>query len=319
MDDIKIEHLNVTFTTEGREICAVRDVSALFEAGKVTGLIGESGSGKSVLGMSVLQLLPGTAKVEGTCLYRGKNLYALKEREMQEIRGKEISLIPQNPAESMNPAFRIQKQLVEAVTVHDRKARAKAEARSLGLLKRFGFDRPGDVSGKYTFQLSGGTNQRVVSVLGLMNHPQWIIADEPTKGLDAILRKQVYEVLKGMIQEDHVNMMVITHDIMLAEKLCDRLMVLYQGVILEQGNTADVIERPAHPYTKGLIGSLPARGMKPIPLPKEDRMTAHSGCPFYSRCDCAVERCKEKLPGEYIQEDGRIVRCFLYDRSNQPE
>lgn len=309
----------MTFSTGGREIPAVRDVSALFEAGKVTGLIGESGSGKSVLGMSVLQLLPGTAKVEGTCLYHGINLYALKEKEMQQIRGKDISLIPQNPTESLNPAFKIKRQLVEAMTVHNKKAKTKAEERSRKLLRRFGFDRPEDVTGKYTFQLSGGMNQRVVSVLGLMNHPQWIIADEPTKGLDAILRKQVYQVLKGMIQEDHVNMLVITHDIMLAEKLCDRLMVLYQGVILEQGNTADIIENPKHPYTIGLIGSLPGRGMNPIPLPKEELMERQNGCPFYSRCTCAMDRCKENLPEEYRQEDSRIVRCFLYDRSNQSE
>ena len=227
--DIEIRNLSVSFQDGGETVHAMEGVNAYFPAGSVTGLIGESGSGKSLLGMSILGLLSGQAKVEGTCMYKGMDLYRLPEKEMQEIRGKEISLIPQNPTESLNPIRRIGKQLTECMTVHGNKDKELANSRRDEFLRRFGFADPDRISRAYSFQLSGGMNQRVISAMGLMNRPKWAIADEPTKGLDAILRRQVYQVLKEISETDTEGMIVITHDIALAGVLCDRLMVLYYG------------------------------------------------------------------------------------------
>ena len=255
--DIEIRDLSVTFQDGGEMIHAMEDVSAYFPSGSVTGLIGESGSGKSLLGMSILGLLSGQARVEGSCMYKGMDLYRLPEKEMQKIRGKEIALIPQNPTESLNPIRRIGKQLTECMTVHGNKDKELADSRRDEFLRRFGFSDPDRINRAYSFQLSGGMNQRVISAMGLMNRPKWVIADEPTKGLDAILRRQVYRVLKEISETDTEGMIVITHDIALAGALCDRLMVLYKGSIMEAGETKTILEHPAHPYTKGLIASLP--------------------------------------------------------------
>lgn len=309
--DIEIRDLSVTFQDGGEMIHAMEDVSAYFPSGSVTGLIGESGSGKSLLGMSILGLLSGQARVEGSCMYKGMDLYRLPEKEMQKIRGKEIALIPQNPTESLNPIRRIGKQLTECMTVHGNKDKELADSRRDEFLRRFGFSDPDRINRAYSFQLSGGMNQRVISAMGLMNRPKWVIADEPTKGLDAILRRQVYRVLKEISETDTEGMIVITHDIALAGALCDRLMVLYKGSIMEAGETKTILEHPAHPYTKGLIASLPGQGMNPIGRAVRKK-EGNSGCSFYPRCAHAVDACKNGRIPEAELPDGRKVRCVRY-------
>ena len=310
--NIEIRNMSVQFDTAYGMVHAVRDVNTIFEEGEVTGLIGESGSGKSVLGMAILQLLAANAVIQGECLYQGRNLAALSEKEMEKLRGKEIALIPQNPAESLNPVIRIRKQLIEAVTIHEPDGKKEAEKRFDDLMKRLGFAEPDVIGRSYSFQLSGGMNQRVISALGLMCRPTWIIADEPTKGLDAILRKQVYETLKEMTVQDTKNMILITHDVALARRLSQKLLVLYRGEILEQGDARDVIEKPRHPYTQGLIRSLPCNGMVPIDQPKKEREGEENGCVFYPRCHYAMERCCLEHPEEITVEGRWKVRCFLY-------
>ena len=309
--DIEIRNLYVSFQDGGETVHAMEGVNAYFPAGSVTGLIGESGSGKSLLGMSILGLISGQAKVEGTCMYKGMDLYRLPEKEMQEIHGKEIALIPQNPTESLNPIRRIGKQLTECMNVHGNKDKELANSRRDEFLRRFGFADPDRISRAYSFQLSGGMNQRVISAMGLMNRPKWAIADEPTKGLDAILRRQVYQVLKEISETDTEGMIEITHDIALAEALCDRLMVLYKGSIMEAGDTKKILEHPAHPYTKGLVASLPAKGMNPIGRAVR-KNEGNSGCSFYPRCPYAADACKNGPVPEAELPDGRKVRCVLY-------
>ncbi|EET62144.1 ABC transporter, ATP-binding protein [Marvinbryantia formatexigens DSM 14469] len=310
--DIEIRNLCVSFPEKNGVSQVVTDVHALFGEGVVTGLIGESGSGKSVLGMSILQLLPKNAVVEGSCMYEGRNLYNLTQEEMRKIRGQEIALIPQNPSESLNPIRRIGKQLIEGVTAHKSLSRKEARNRRDALLVRFGFPEPEKINRAYTFQLSGGMNQRVISALGLMEQPEWVIADEPTKGLDAILRRQVYRVLKEISEQETRGMIVITHDIALAGALCKRLMVLYKGTVLEQGETAQILENPAHPYTQGLIASLPEKGMHPIRRADPGKISETKGCRFYPRCPYGTEKCRKTLPPEIQLPDGRLVRCNRY-------
>lgn len=309
-EDIVIQSLDISFRDKQRIVPVVRDVNVTFHAGTVTGLIGESGSGKSVLGMSILRLLPASAKVEGTCLYGGRDLYRLTEKEMCKVRGQQIGLIPQNPTESLNPVRTVGRQLTECVTIHRPGEKKAAEERRNTLLARFGFAQPDKINRAYSFQLSGGMNQRVVSAMGLMSKPEWIIADEPTKGLDAILRKQVYSVLREISETETKGMILITHDISLAGAICDRLLVLYKGMLLEQGNTRDILSSPLHPYTKGLLASLPERGMHPIR--RANQQSDCIGCGFCPRCEYATERCRREIPPETVVDGGRIVRCFLY-------
>lgn len=307
--DIQIKNLTVKFRTREGWSRAVDDVSLTLEAGGITGLVGESGSGKSVLGLSILKLLGPSALVEGECWYQGKNLYQAKEREMEKIRGGQIALIPQNPNQSLNPTMKIGRQLQETLKLHGKETGEQGRQHIIRLLEELGMDRPEQIGGNYSFEMSGGMNQRVVSAMGLCGDPQWMIADEPTKGLDAVLRRQVYQVLADISRNRIRSMLLITHDLQLAERLCRKICVLYSGVIVEQGGGEEIFQKPFHPYTKGLFQSLPSRGMHPISGPVREK---GEGCIFYNRCPFAAKRCGQERPGEYQPEQGRIVRCFLY-------
>ena len=309
--DIEIQHLSVCFDTAQGPVYAVNDLSTTFRAGRISGVIGESGSGKSVMGMSLLRLLPNTARVTGKCFFGEDELYSMPLRRLRRLRGAAIGLIPQNPGASLDPVMKLRRQLTEAITTHGRWKRREAEAQAAELLRRFGFEEPERILNQYSFQMSGGMNQRVISAMGLMNRPKWAIADEPTKGLDAILRRQVYQVLKEISETDTEGMIVITHDIALAGVLCDRLMVLYKGSIMEVGDTRTILEHPAHPYTKGLVASLPAKGMNPIGRAVR-KNEGNSGCSFYPRCPYAADACKNGPVPEAELPDGRKVRCVLY-------
>lgn len=312
--NIEIKGLEVVFKSKEENVKAINDINITFEENKVTGLIGESGSGKSVLGMSILKLLPKTANVTGTCYFEGVDLFNCNNHYINKLRGKKISLIPQNPSESLNPILKIKKQLLESFLVHNKKEKTSAIKKSEYLLKRFGFENTNEIMRKYTFQMSGGMNQRIISVLGLMCSPKWVIADEPTKGLDAILRKQVYNVLKNILKEDNVSMILITHDIILAKKLCDNIAVMYKGNIVEQGKASDVINNPKHPYTKALINSLPQKGMIPISIKNDYDELNKNRCNFYNRCEYAKKICSIEKPKDITVKDSRTVRCFMYDR-----
>lgn len=309
--DISIRHLSVCFETSAGPVYAVNDLSTTFRAGRISGVIGESGSGKSVMGMSLLRLLPNTARVTGKCFFGEDELYSMPLRRLRRLRGAAIGLIPQNPGASLDPVMKLRRQLTEAITTHGRWKRREAEAQAAELLRRFGFEEPERILNQYSFQMSGGMNQRLVSALGLACQPGWVIADEPTKGLDAVLRNQVYAVLRQVYTELHSSMIVITHDLGLARKLCDDIRVLYMGRIIEQGTAEEVMEHPRHPYTAGLIHALPGRGMVPIPPPDSERL-AHRGCPFYPRCAQAMARCGAERPGDMERPGGGKVRCFLY-------
>ena len=311
-NDIEIRDGQVEFLTGGARVRALSHANIRFPAGQLTALVGESGSGKSVLGLSVLRLLPATARVSGSCLYGGLDLYRCSEAELRSVRGRVIGLIPQNPLQSLNPVLRLGRQLAEPLTAHlglDREQAAGQVSRSLG---EFGFADPRAIMDSYSFQLSGGMNQRVATCMGLACGPDWVIADEPTKGLDAILRRQVFQVLSKARDSGAGSMIVITHDLLLARKLCQRAAVLCRGQILEQGPAEEVFARPLHPYTQGLLASLPEAGMVPIPPARKERKGEDSDCPFYPRCPKANAACREETLRDTPVESGRIVRCMLY-------
>ena len=307
---IELRDLVVHFPVRRGLVKAVDHVSVTFEEHQITGIIGESGCGKSVMGMAVLGLLPGYAKVCGEILYGGRNLRELSPKQMRRLRGRQLGLIPQNPGDSLNPVRRIGGQIMEAAALIGVK-REEQKKQTADLLLRFGFEKNHlkRVEKAYPLELSGGMQQRALAAMGAASRSKWILADEPSKGLDVELRKQMYDTLRKMKNECVDSMLIITHDIALARNLCDSVAVMYSGQIIEKGK--DILQNPKHPYTMGLMESLPENGFKPMrgiaPAPGQD----FSGCKFAPRCPWAKAECWKKPP-EFYSLDDRIVRCFLY-------
>ena len=298
----------VHFPTSAGLVRAVDFVSAVFESGKITGLIGESGCGKSVLGLALLGMIPPYANVKGSVFYKGLNIITAPPKELRRVRRYQIGLIPQSPGESLNPVRLVGSQLDEALRLMKHKPRGRRE-KALALLRGFGFEDPERIMRAYPFELSGGMQQRVLCAIGVSCMPHWILADEPTKGLDAELCGQVCENLLRLRHWGVNSMLIITHDLMLAEKICNVIAVMYAGEILELG--VHVLKQPLHPYTRAFLASHPQQGMCPIsgspPPPGSQTM----GCKFAPRCSSASLRCETSAPPMF-QKDNTAVKCFLY-------
>lgn len=303
MNGIELKNLCVTFTLPGTRVKAVDGVSACFSAGQISGIIGESGCGKSVLGLAILGLLPPYASVEGTLKMDGVPLKGHRPL------GTQIGLIPQNPSESLNPSRTIAAHLSEAL-LPLRLSRRKQKARSSQLLIDFGFADPSRILRAYPHELSGGMQQRVLCAIGTACSPGWILADEPTKGLDWDLRQQVQDNLLSLRQQGVKSMLIITHDLPLARELCDNLTVMYAGQIMEMG--MGVLDKPCHPYTQAFLNALPEKHFQPIAGVAPQAGQRLPGCAFAPRCPYATGRCHQNRPEPYITEEGRIVRCFRY-------
>ncbi|WP_125153009.1 ABC transporter ATP-binding protein [Clostridium rectalis] len=309
--DIKIKNLNVSFLTNEGTVQTVDDISLKLEMGKVLGLIGETGSGKSVLGLSILNLLPSNACVSGEIFYKNINLLSLNKKLIRNFRGKDIAFIPQNPGTALNPIMKVGNQIGEGVKI----SKEIKESKVLNLLQRFLLSPPGKIKNSYPFELSGGMKQRVLASIGIFNNPNWIIADEPTKGLDAIVRQQVYETLHKITSNTDCGMLLITHDLILSKNLCNTIAVMYASDIIEIGKTSEVLENSKHPYTKGLILSQPHKGLKPMYGFAPSLINPPKGCKFYTRCPNKMDICSLKKPDFYKTKDGSKVRCFLFDKS----
>lgn len=307
--DIVFENFQVEFKTRGQRVKALRSTDLTIKRNRVTGIVGETGCGKSVLALGLLGLLPGYAQVQGNINYGNINIQELSKRKRDKYLGRVFGYIPQNPSESLNPIRKIRKQIKESLELAY-KSSEKIDHMSGELIEMFGFSDVDRILNAYPFQLSGGMQQRILTAISISSNPQWIIADEPTKGLDREVQRDVVEVLKKVRQSGIDSMIVITHDIDIAKNFCDELIVMYSGEVVEIGN--DIMENPIHPYTIGFLQSLPANGMKPMigkaPSPTEEM----KGCRFSSRCKHAAERCKSEKPGLY-SVNGRKVRCFLHD------
>lgn len=304
MSGIEMTDVCVTFLLPGSSIRAVDGVTARFPGGKITGIIGESGCGKSVLGLAVLGLLPPYGKVEGTLKLDGTELRGRRPL------GTEIGLIPQNPSESLNPARTVAAHLWEALLPLGL-TRAQRKEKSVQLLRDFGFRDPSRILRAYPHELSGGMQQRVLCAIGAACSPRWILADEPTKGLDRDLRCQVQENLLALRRQGVESMLVITHDLPLARELCDGLAVMYAGQILEMG--VGVLDSPRHPYTRAFLDALPENGFVPMKGVAPRAGQRLEGCAFAPRCPYVTRRCMEERPQAYETEDGRKVRCFHYE------
>lgn len=312
MELICIAGLKVVFSTHSEEIRAVDTVDLTISEGDTIGLIGESGCGKTVMGMAVMGLLPENAGIGGTIRYCGRNLLSVPEETMQQIRGKEIAMISQNSANALNPVMTVGDQIAEPLVIHHLRSADAAHREAVRLLGTLGFEDPGRAAAQYPHEFSGGMRERILVALALVCNPRLIIADEPTSGLDAQVKSQILNLIKRQIA-DHRTLFLITHDMGTASFLCTRIAVMYAGEILECGPTKEVLAMPLHPYTQGLLTSLPSAGLHPIPGMSPTPAHLPRGCRFCERCPAALDQCDTEHPGMITVGGTRQVRCFHYD------
>lgn len=303
---LQISDLQVHFPVSKGLVKAVDGISAQFEHGKITGIIGESGCGKSVLGQALLGLLPDYVTRSGQILYRGTDILA-NAAGIPGFYGQEFALIPQNPGDALNPLRKIGRQfddILQAAALKDNDQQLKRS-----LLSYFGLSDTARILSAYPHELSGGMLQRVLCAMSICCAPHWLLADEPTKGLDELSCTIVYDNLQKIKLRGKLGMLVITHDLQLARTICDRLAIMYAGQIVEYGKR--LLTEPRHPYTKAFLNALPGNGFQPLaglpPSPQEQR----PGCRFAPRCSACMERCRHEMPPPYMVDDTQ-VRCFLY-------
>ncbi len=312
---LKINNLKVYYYTRRGIVKAVDNVSLAINKGEMVGLVGESGSGKSTLGLSIIRVLPPQAKIiSGSVIFNGTDLLKLSEREMRKIRGKEISMVFQDPLTSLDPLQKIGDQIVETILEHEPNI-SKQEAYNMAkkVLQEVGISP--DRIGNYPHQLSGGQRQRVMIALATVLKPKLIIADEPTTALDVIVQDRIMELLSALKKEYGMSILFITHDLALAAERSDKIAVMYAGHLYEYGSSSDIVNKPLHPYTKGLIESIPdvfmRKEIKEIPGQPPDLTKPPSGCRFHPRCPYRMPKCSREEP-PILQVNGRLVKCWLY-------
>jgi len=306
---LEVRDLEVGFQTLLGNVRAVNGVSFQIEKGETFGLVGESGSGKSVIGMSILRLLPKNAVVRGFALFDGSDMLTMKEEDLCKVRGEQISFIPQNPTASLNPLMKNGLQVSE---VFQRKGHGKKESwkSALGVMESLLIREPGLSARRFPHQLSGGMRQRLVAGIALSLQPRLVIADEPTKGLDSVTRAKTIEFFRQLEDESDRSMLLITHDLDLAYEICDRLAVLYAGEIVEMGPARELMDDPQHPYTRGLLRSLPKKGLVPLEGRSPSLLELPEGCFFQERCSFRKRECIGQHPALDIT-GGRASRCHL--------
>ncbi|OLO28112.1 peptide ABC transporter ATP-binding protein [Alkalihalophilus pseudofirmus] len=317
---LNVEHLRTHFFTEKGEVTAVDDVSFKIYEGEIVGLVGESGCGKSVTSQSILRLYDEyLVDYEGEIFLKDRNLLKLSKKQMQKVRGNEISMIFQDPLSSLNPVFTIGEQIAEPIMLHHKKSKKEAYNRALELLKMTGIPAPEKRIHEYPHQLSGGMRQRAMIAITLACKPDLLIADEPTTALDVTIQAQILNLIKDLNKKSKMGVIFITHDLGVVAELCDRVMVMYLGQIVEEAEVNDLFERPLHPYTRGLIKSIPqmtgdrSQELHVIKGTVPTLTNKPKGCRFSTRCPYADEKCREEEPELRVHSDNQKVRCHYYE------
>jgi peptide/nickel transport system ATP-binding protein len=323
MSLLSVKNLTLQFDTDEGRIIAVDDVSFDVNAGEVLGLVGESGSGKSVTAKSLMKLNPENAvygsesDIKLTINDKAIDVLSLKSgKELQVIRGGAVSMIFQEPMASFAPAISIGEQMVEQLVLHKKIGKREATEISIEMLDRVGISDAAKRFRQYAFELSGGMRQRAMIAMALSTRPSLLIADEPTTALDVTIQAQVIDLMKDLIDEFGMGIIFITHDLGVIAQTADRVAVMYLGKLVEQGSVRDVIKRPAHPYTQGLLNALPKLDdldtpLQPIPGDIPSPLERPSGCVFHTRCAMAQPRCRESVPGYTDFGDRHIAACFV--------
>ena len=314
---LEVRDLKVVFPTHEGDVQAVSDLSYTLHRGETLGIVGESGSGKSVSSLTLMGLLNrDRARISGEAIFGGKDLLTLPPGEMRDIRGKDIAMIFQDPFACLHPMYRVGDQIAEAVTAHASVSKSQAIDRAVELLGAVGIPKPRDRARDYPHQFSGGMRQRAMIAMALVNNPSVLIADEPTTALDVTVQAQILELIERVKQEFDIGVILITHDLGVVSETADTVLVMYAGRAMETGPARDVFAAPQHPYTWGLLQSMPTidqrlESLLAIEGSPPSLLRPPSGCPFNPRCAYAFAPCPVELPELRTIPDGHLDRCHL--------
>jgi oligopeptide transport system ATP-binding protein len=321
MKILEVKNLHTSFFTHMGEVQAVRGISFDVEKGDILGIVGESGSGKSVTSLSIMGLVDQPGKItEGSIIFDGKELVNLTHQELSEIRGNDMSMIFQDPMTSLNPVFRVGNQIKEILKTHTEMTKEERHERALELLKLVNIPEPETRIKQYPHQFSGGMRQRAMIAMAISCNPKLLIADEPTTALDVTIQAQIIDLLKKLKDTQDLSIMIITHDLGVIAEICNKVIVMYGGLVMEQGSVFHIFDHPEHPYTKGLHQSVPKnvtgekKRLVPIDGTPPDLLEPPTGCPFYPRCAHAMEICRQKRPPLFEIEPDHLAACWLHDK-----
>ncbi|EOD00479.1 ABC transporter ATP-binding protein [Caldisalinibacter kiritimatiensis] len=316
---LEVDNLQVSFHTYAGEVKAVRGVSFHVNRGEALAIVGESGCGKSVTAQTIMKLIPmppGKIK-KGKVVFDGKEISKYTDRQMEKIRGKEISMIFQDPMTSLNPTMKVGKQIMEGLIKHQKMDKQKAKERAIEMLRLVGIPNPAKRAEQYPHEFSGGMRQRAMIAIALACNPKLLIADEPTTALDVTIQAQIIDLMQELQHKLNTAIIIITHDLGVVADIAQRIAVMYAGVVIESGTVDDIFYRPQHPYTWGLLQSVPRLDVKedkrlvPIEGTPPDLIAPPKGCPFAARCDHAMKICKEQFPERTEIDDNHYVHCWL--------
>jgi len=315
---LKVDDLRTTFYSKDKKIEAVRGVSFQVQTGDILGIVGESGSGKSVLMKSVMNILPENAKIDsGKIYFDGKDISDLSPKEMRKIKGKEIAMVFQDPMTALNPLKKVGAHIVEVLVRHKGVTKKVAKQMSIDVLRDVGIPTPEKRVDQYPHEFSGGMRQRVLIAMALSCSPKLLIADEPTTAVDVTIQAQILELLKKLKQENNMSIILITHDLGVVASLCNRIEVMYGGLIMEEGLTEEIFYKTKHPYTKALLNSIPkVQGdekirLEPIKGSAPSLLNPPKGCPFAERCEFAIPKCFNEMPEYKKFSETHKAMCFL--------
>jgi peptide/nickel transport system ATP-binding protein len=316
---LKVQDLKISVHSDGREITLINGVSFQLHKGETVGIVGESGCGKSITSLSIMGLLPPNAKVSnGSIELNSKNLVELPKKAVRKVRGKEVAMIFQEPMTSLNPVYTIGFQLIEMIRTHMEMSKAEAKSHAIKMLELVGIPRASEIVDEYPHQLSGGMRQRVMIAMAISCSPELLIADEPTTALDVTIQAQILDLMRDLQKKRNMSILMITHDLGVVAEMCDRVVVMYAGQVVEQAEIEELFENPKHPYTKGLLASIPnieedKEYLSSIPgtVPSPDNMP--SGCRFADRCPSAYKKCFAEAPPLFSTENHTQARCWLYE------
>lgn len=316
---LEIKNLQTKFRTDNGEITVLDGVSFQINKGETIGVVGESGCGKSVTSLSIMGLLPRTAQItRGEILYKGENLVGYSKDQMRKVRGKEIAMIFQEPMTSLNPVYTIGAQIMELVLNHTDMNKKQAKEHAIQMLKLVGIPRAEEIVDEYPHQLSGGMRQRVMIAMAMSCSPSLLVADEPTTALDVTIQAQILDLMRELQQKSDMTIMLITHDLGVVAEMCDRVVVMYAGQVVEEAEVEKLFETPKHPYTVGLLGSIPDMDVEQEYLftiggtvPSPGQMPV--GCRFAERCNKAYDKCTAQAPPLFDLPDGTKSRCWLHE------
>jgi len=314
---LEIKNMHTYFFTDNGTVKSVDGVDIELRRGSTLGIVGESGSGKSVTVLSLMGLLMGTTGkvVEGEILFEGKDLLQCSDEERRAMRGRDISMIFQEPMTSLNPVMKIGDQIMENIMLHQKVSKEEARKMTIGILEKTGLPRVEKMVDEYPFQLSGGQRQRVMIAMALVCNPKILIADEPTTALDVTIQAQILDLMNRLKEDIGTSILFITHDLGVVAEVCDDVVVMYCGRVVEKANVYDLFKNPSHPYTEGLLASIPKMGVEvdeldsiPGNVPNPKYMP--KGCKFAPRCKYATDRCREEEPGFFDLGNGHQSKCW---------